>query len=102
MPPQLREGYVDEEVAAPVEECGDDEVSDEDGDGHHGVEGEGEDAPALRESHVFRLLIGGVSINKSVRVGVLTCFPGSPQFSTCAVSSVPTAHRVRCLRSTFA
>ena len=56
LPSELREGGVDHEVLAPPEEGGDDEVAEEDGDGHYGVEGEGEDAPALAEGHFTGLV----------------------------------------------
>lgn len=56
LPSELGESGVDHEVLAPPEEGGDNEVAEEDGDGHYGVEGEGEDAPALTEGHFTGLV----------------------------------------------
>ena len=102
LPSELGEGGVYHEVLAPPEESGDDEVADEDGNGHYGVEGEGEDAPALAEGHFAGLVkVSLLSLDFFPPKGLIkrTCFPGRPQLSSCAVSRVPTAHRVRCLRS---
>jgi hypothetical protein len=56
LPAELGKGVVDHEIMAPVEEARDYEVTYEDRDGHKSVEGEGENAPALAESHVFCLV----------------------------------------------